>query len=120
MTCTLVHLLPPSLEVNTSIGVGELPCLCAALLRKSFAHRYTRPKNGLDWALSAQICSLSKKDVCPCLLLRITGGFQEFLSATEAAVGLSSRETASPTKPLNTGLGNENSTCVLNAVVRFP
>ena len=44
---------------------------------------------------------------------------QLVLSATEAGVGLSSRDTATPRNPWNTGFGKENSTVVLKADVRF-
>src|SRR5205809_951825 len=64
----------------------------------------TLPKNGLDEALSAQICSLSEKvveDWCA----TSTGGIQAALPAAvlvEAIATSSVRETASASKPLNT------------------
>ena len=59
------------------------------------------------------------KLVSPVVLETTTGCFQLFLSAMTAGLGLSRRETPTPTKPLNTGLGKENSTVVLKAVIRL-
>ena len=60
------------------------------------------PKNGLDEALSAQICSLSENVVDDCRLM-ITGGIHAALPATPppaAVCGSSVRETAIASKPL--------------------
>jgi hypothetical protein len=60
------------------------------------------PKNGLEAALSTQICSLSEKSEAFCFVT-ITGGIQLFWSAMISGVraGVPSiRETATASKPL--------------------
>ena len=58
------------------------------------------PQNGLDWALSAQICSLSANSP-PFCLLAITGSDQAPLSPATAPAMSSVRDTAIASKPLN-------------------
>ena len=57
------------------------------------------PKNGLDEALSAQICSLSLNVVEDCFET-ISGAVQALLSPAAAAATSSVRETATATGPL--------------------
>ena len=95
--CLVIQVLPPSRETATLTGSGkELPC---ELLSNAALHSYTRPKNGLLAALSAQICSLSLKVVELCLDTT-TGAIQAFLSPAAAAATLSVRETATASAPL--------------------
>jgi hypothetical protein len=78
-------------------GAGiALPLLS---LRNAALQTYTLPKNGLDAALSAQICSLSLNVVDDCFET-ITGAFQASASPAAAAATLSVRETARATGPL--------------------
>src|SRR5438477_10869529 len=107
--CFVFQVSPPSADTEIISGAGELPpsAKCLPRLRNCTEHRYTRPKNWLDAALSAQICSLSSKAVAPPpRVLTTTGGFQPFLSAMLAGVGLSRRETAAPKIPRKNGFGN--------------
>src|SRR5581483_6381159 len=98
VTCLRVQVRPPSLEVPTSRGWGAAsPPL---RLRKEARHTYTLPKNGLDEALSAQICSLSLNVVDDCLVT-ITGSLQAPLSPAAAAATSSVYETAIASNPLN-------------------
>ena len=60
---------------------------------------YTLPKNGLEVALSAQICDLSEKVVFDCLDTT-TGLIHELLLPMLSGVGLSIRETAIASNPL--------------------
>ncbi len=91
------HVLPPSvLRANST---GSLP----AVPRKPTLHTYTFPKNGLDEALSAQICSLSLNSA-PFCLVTITGGIHAAFPAVPpaaAAATLSVRDTAIAASPLN-------------------
>jgi hypothetical protein len=69
---------------------------------------YTLPKNGLEAALSAQICSLSENVVFDCLEMS-TGGIHAFLAACswaavavmDAVVTSSVREIPIASNPLN-------------------
>src|SRR2546430_2374063 len=93
-----VQVVPPSWETATWSAAG------AALGLTSWPwniaqQRYTLPKNGLEAALSAQICDLSEKVVLDCLEIT-TGVIHEFLSRMPARVGLSMRETAMASNPL--------------------
>src|SRR5919201_4204288 len=98
-TCFCFQVSPPSVETATTCGIGSA---CPfELLRNSSTHMYTFPKNGLDAALSAQICSLSSNVVELVRGVARTGGIQLFLSSTLVAVGLSSRETPTARNPLN-------------------
>src|SRR5436190_12800473 len=94
---------PPSCETPTNSGAGAaLPLFSCP--RNAAQQAYTVPKNGLDSALSAQICSLSENVVPDCWLM-ITGCIQAALpeGPPKAAVsGSSVRETAIASKPLNT------------------
>src|SRR5207302_7053297 len=102
-----VHVVPPSLDTAT--------CSCAGVACGLFScpwnmaqQTYTLPKNGLDEALSAQICSLSENVVFDCLEMS-TGGIHAFLAACSCAcvpvrdaVATSSvREIPMASKPLN-------------------
>ena len=98
-TCFFDHVSPPSVETETTCGIGSA-CPCE-LLRNSSTHMYTFPKNGLELALSAQICSLSSNVVELMRDVASTGGSQLSLLWTLAAVGLSIRETPTARKPLN-------------------
>jgi hypothetical protein len=60
------------------------------------------PKNVLDEALSAQICSLSAKVADDCFEIT-TGGVHAALSPAPAAWMLSVRETPIPSKPFSAG-----------------
>jgi hypothetical protein len=60
------------------------------------------PKNALEAALSAQICSLSEK-VAELCLLAITGGIQAFSLPAAADRTLSVRDTAIASNPLKAG-----------------
>src|SRR6476646_5243526 len=91
---------PPSCETATCRGAAPpLPAPTNAA-----QHTYTVPKNGLEDALSAQICSLSENVVDDCRL--ITTGAQPaapthhaFLSPLAAARMSSVRETAMASGP---------------------
>src|SRR5438445_6282317 len=97
-TAFSVQVLPPSVETATRS--------CAGAARPLFSwpwnlaqQMYTLPKNGLDEALSAQICDLSEKVVCDCCETS-TGGIHAFLSLAAAAATLSVRDTAIASNPL--------------------
>src|SRR5207253_10242423 len=98
-TCFFDHVSPPSVETETTCGIGSA-CPCE-LLRNSSPHMYTFPKNGLELALSAQICSLSSNVVELMRVVAITGGSQLFWFATLDGVGLSSLDTPTARKPLH-------------------
>src|SRR6267143_2297480 len=101
-TSCCVQVVPPSEEVATSIGAGAALGLFSWPLNDA-QQMYTLPKNGLDDALSAQICSLSEKVVEDCLDT-MTGAIHAALPATPpaaAACALSVRETPIASNPLN-------------------
>src|SRR5215216_880956 len=95
LTCLVVHVSPPFLDTDTNIGAAPAPWNLAK-------HTYTLPKNRLEEALSAQICSLSA-NVAELCLLTITGCRHADSSPAAAASGSSVRETAIASKPLNPG-----------------
>jgi len=93
-----VQVSPPSWLTATCSGAGAaLPFSCPT---NAAQHTYVVPKNGLEEALSAQICSLSEKVVEDCREMT-TGGSQAALLLAAAAWTLSVRETAIASKPLN-------------------
>src|SRR5436190_2634587 len=94
-----LHVFPPSWETPTNSGAGAAFGLFS-WPRKDAQQRYTVPKNGLDAALSAQICSLSEKIVCETCFDTITGGIHALLTFAAAAWTLSVRDTAIASKPL--------------------
>src|SRR5439155_8558274 len=98
--CRVLHMAPPSWEIATMSGAGA--AFPFSWPRNDAQHAYTVPKNGLDSALSAQICSLSE-NVVPDCLATITGFCHAFLSPAAAAWGSSVRETAMASKPLKAG-----------------
>src|SRR5437870_10177244 len=63
VTWRCAHVSPPSVEVAMIRGCGSFACGNDELPRKSAKHTYACPKNGLEEALSAQICSLSSNVV---------------------------------------------------------
>jgi hypothetical protein len=68
------------------------------------------PKNGLDAALSAQICSWSANRAEFCLDT-ITGSFHALASPAAAAWTLSVRETAIASNPRNVSPGVDAGKC---------
>ena len=100
--CCTVQVSPPSCETPTWSGAGAAFGL-SSCPRKAAQQTYTVPKNALDAALSAQICSLSEKVVDDCLEMT-TGAFHAALPAAPpvaASATLSVRDTAMASKPLN-------------------
>src|ERR671924_529134 len=95
LTLCVVQVSPPSLETDTNIGEAPTPWYLAK-------HTYTFPKNRLEDALSAQICSLSA-NVAELCLLTITGVRQAASFPAAALCGLSVRESAIASKPLIPG-----------------
>src|SRR6516165_3440564 len=93
-----VQVLPPSGETATWSAAGrELPF---SWPWNFVQHMYTLPKKGLDAALSAQIWDLSEKVVFDCLDTT-TGVIHELFFEMPSVVGLSMRETAIASNPLN-------------------
>src|SRR5215211_3886263 len=95
LTCLVVHVSPPFLDTDTNIGAAPAPWNLAK-------HTYTLPKNRLEEALSAQICSLSA-NVAELCLLTITGCRQTASLPAAALWGSSVRETAMASNPLIPG-----------------
>jgi hypothetical protein len=89
---------PPSWLTATCKGAGA--ALPFSWPTNAAQHTYVVPKNGLDDALSAQICSLSENVVDDCREIS-TGGFQALFTPAAAAARSSVRETAMPSKPRN-------------------
>ena len=71
-----VQVSPPSCETATCSGAGA--ALPFSWPTNDAQQTYTVPKNGLDDALSAQICSLSENVVDDCRLIS-TGGIHAAL-----------------------------------------
>src|SRR5438105_232149 len=92
------HVLPPSDETATLSWAGAARPF--SWPTKLAQQTYTLPKNGLNDALSAQICSLSEKVVDDCFDTS-TGGSHAPLLPAAAEAALSVRDTASASKPLN-------------------
>src|SRR5262245_30345598 len=96
-TWRCVQVAPPSRETATCSAAGAaLPFSWPWNIAQQ---TYTLPKNGLEEALSAQICDLSENVVFDCLEIT-TGLIHEFLSRMLLWVGLSMRETAMASNPL--------------------
>src|SRR5215831_8674297 len=93
-----VHVAPPSRETATWSAAGAVLPLFSWPWNIA-QQTYTLPKNGLDAALSAQICDLSEKVVFDCLDTT-TGAIHELLLRMLVEVGLSMRETAIASNPL--------------------
>src|SRR4051794_41031057 len=95
-TCLTVQFAPPSAERATVNGTGSpLPF---SWPRNEAQHTYTRPKNGLDDALSAYTCSLSENVVLDCLEIT-EGAVQAEALPAAAACGLSVLDTAIASNP---------------------
>src|SRR5262249_801660 len=97
-TCETVHVAPPSAERATISGTGS--AWPFSWLRNDPQQTYTRPKNGLDDALSAYTCSLSENVVLDSLQ-RTDGSPPPGASLPAEACRLSVRETPIASKPLN-------------------
>src|SRR3954447_18851367 len=82
LTWCCVQVLPPSRETATCSGAGA--ALPFSWPTNAAQQTYTLPKNRLDDALSAQICSLSENVVFDCRLIK-TGRFQAALTPAAAA-----------------------------------
>src|SRR5262249_19965472 len=84
------------------MGLGSaLPFSCP---RNAARQAYTLPKNGLEAALSAQICSWSENCAEFCLDA-MTGGIQALAFPAAAARTSSVRDTAMASNPLNVSPG---------------
>ena len=85
---------PPSVDRPNRTGSDP------AVPRKPTLHSYALPKNGLDSALSAQICSLSLNSASFCLVT-MTGSYHAAFCPAIAPAMSSVRETAIAEAPAN-------------------
>ena len=92
-----LQLSSPSWLTATCKGAGA--ALPFSWPTNAAQHTYVVPKNGLDEALSAQICSLSENVVDDCFEIS-TGADQADCTLCAAAATSSTWETAMASKPL--------------------